>query len=182
MTKRLVVLLVLLGLAAGCGSSSRKSDLRERAEICARSWEAKGFTFDPNTMTCEEMYERAQAIRKAAYWKERGYTFDPNTMTVKEMDRRASDLRTMGVREYPPASGAARGDEAGGTSSQPAVRPADLRTRRMLQKMTIFEVRAKYPMYNDMDDMELTRGIHDRYFADMPFQDFARRFLGYEVQ
>lgn len=181
MAKHLVLLLALLGLAAGCATSSSKSASGERAAICAESWKAKGFTFDPNTMTCDEMFERAQAIRKAAYWRQRGYTFDPNTMTVKQMNQRAADLRAMGVHQYPPAS-VSQGDETNEVATEPAVRPEDTRTRRMLQKMTIFEVRAKYPMYNDMDDMELTQGIHDRYFADMPFQDFARQFLGYSSQ
>ncbi len=181
MAKHLVLLLVLLGLVAGCGSSSSRSDSRERAAICAESWKAKGFTFDPDTMTCEQMYERAQAIRKAAYWRQRGYTFDPNTMTVKQMNQRAADLRAMGVHQYPPAS-ASQGGETNEAATTPAIRAQDVRTRRMLQKMTIFEVRAKYPMYNDMDDMELTQGIHDRYFADMPFQEFARQFLGYSSQ
>jgi hypothetical protein len=62
----------------------------------------------------------------------------------------------------------------------PAVRPEDAGTRRQLEKMTIRQVRARYPQYNDMDDMELARGIHGRYFRDVPFADFTRKFLGYQ--
>ena len=158
MVNRIVILLALSGLIAGCSAGMR--DPRARAAICARSWKAKGFAFDPNTMTCDEMFERAQAIRNAAYWRQRRYTFDPNAMTARQMDRKAAELRKMKVRVYPQA-----------------VAPQDAPIRRMLEGMAIAQVRERYPQYNDMDDMELARGIHARYFADVPFDDFAQRFL-----
>ncbi|MDI6449494.1 hypothetical protein [Anaerobaca lacustris] len=158
MVTRFVILLTLPWLVLGCSAGMR--DPRTRAAICARSWKAKGFAFDPSTMTCDEMFERAQAIRNAAYWRQRRYTFDPNTMTAKQMDRKAAELRKMKVRVYPPA-----------------VAPEDVPTRRMLEAMTLAELREQYPQYNDMDDMELARGIHGRYFGDVSFDDFAARFL-----
>ncbi len=158
MLDRIVILLALSGLIAGC--SARMRDPRARAAICARSWKAKGFAFDANTMTCDEMFARAQAIRNAAYWRQRRYTFDPDTMTARQMDRKAAELRRMKVRVYPPA-----------------VAPQDVPIRRMLEAMTVAQVRERYPQYDDMDDMELARGVHGRYFADVPFDDFAARFL-----
>lgn len=185
MVYRMVVLLALPCLVLGC--SGNNPDVHRdsaRAAICARSWKAKGFSFDPNTMTCAEMFERAQAIRKAAYWRPRGYAFDPDTMTAREMSRKAAELRKMGVNEYSSVPAAQRqGGEtvaAEAAPAQPLIRPEDAATRRALRKMTITQVRAKYPQYDDMDDIELTEGIHDRYFADVPFGDFAHRFLGYQ--
>jgi len=116
-------------------------------------------------MTCDEMFERAQAIRNAAYWQQRRYRFDPNTMTAREMDRRAAELRRMGVRVYPSA-------QAG-----EGVAPQDIATRRMLEGMTIAQVRERYPQYDDMDDVELAFAIHEKYFGDVPFAEFADRFL-----
>lgn len=158
MVNRVVVVLVLPYLLLGCSAGMR--DPRARAAICARSWKVKGFAFDANTMTCDEMFARAQAIRNAAYWRQRRYTFDANTMTARQMDRKAAELRRMKVRVYPPA-----------------VAPQDVPIRRMLEVMTVAQVRERYPQYDDMDDMELARGIHGRYFADVPFDDFAARFL-----
>lgn len=158
MIYRVVVVLALPWLVVGCSAGMR--DPRARAVICARSWKAKGFTFDANTMTCDEMFERAQAIRNAAYWRQRRYTFDPDTMTARQMDRKAAELRRMKVRVYPPA-----------------VAPQDAPIRRMLEGMTIAQVRERYPQYDDMDDMELARGVHGRYFVDVPFDEFVQRFL-----
>ncbi len=163
MMSRVVVVLVLPCLLLGCSAGRR--DPRARAAICAKSWKAKGFAFDPDTMTCDEMFERAQAIRNAAYWQQRRYRFDPNTMTAREMDRRAAELRRMGVRVYPSA-------QAG-----EGVAPQDIATRRMLEGMTIAQVRERYPQYDDMDDVELAFAIHEKYFGDVPFAEFADRFL-----
>jgi len=194
MMSRVVMLLALPWLVLGCSDGMR--DPRARAAICARSWKVKVFTFDADTMTCAEMFERAQAIRNAAYWRQRGYAFDPNIMTAGQMDRRAAEFRKSGVKVYPPplttqpsttpaeaieaeaiASEAVPVPEAATETPTPA-RPEDVETRRMLQKMTIVQVRKKYPQYDDMDDMELTHAIHGRYFREVPFADFARRFLG----
>ncbi len=186
---RVVVVLALPWLVVGCSAGMR--DPRARAAICARSWKVKGFTFDADTMTCAQMFERAQAIRNAAYWRQRGYAFDPNIMTAGQMDRQAAEFRKSGVKVYPPpltappapaeaeatASGATGVAEAA-TETPTPVRPEDVEIRRMLQKMTIVQVRKKYPQYDDMDDMELTHAIHGRYFREVPFADFARRFLG----
>lgn len=199
MMNRVVMLSILLWLVVGCaapsGSGPDVDRDRARAAICAESWRAKGFAFDPNTMTCEQMFERAQAIRNAAYWRQQGYAFDPNIMTAGQMDRRAAEFRKSGVKQYPPALTApAEAAEAETTAPETApevapvpqtapqavapIQPQDLATRRMLEKMTITQVRRKYPQYNDMDDMELTDAIHERYFRDVPSADFARRFLG----
>lgn len=187
MMYRLALLLTLPWLVLGCASSSH-SDVdvdrdRGRAVACAESWKEKGFTFDPDTMTCEQMFERAQAIRNAAYWQQRGYTFDPNVMTAKEMDQKAVALRAMGTHEYPPTP-AEQASQAQTPASQtaalekkPTIRPEDVEVRRMLQRMNITQVRKRFPHYNDMDDMELARGIHNRYFPDIPFSEFAERFL-----
>jgi hypothetical protein len=40
---------------------------------------------------------------------------------------------------------------------------------------TIQEIRQKYPQYKDMSDEQLAHGLHDKYYADMPFDDFASR-------
>jgi Tfp pilus assembly protein PilP len=191
MTNRLVVLLTLPWLALGCAAPSDgdlNSDVhrdRDRAAVCARSWKAKGFTFDPNTMTCAQMFEQAQAIRNAAYWKQQGYAFDPNAMTAKEMDRKAEELRKMGVQQYPSASATQTQTTASevapvraAAETKAPIQPQDVETRQMLEKMNIAQVRKRYPQYDDMDDMELAHGIHDRYFRDVPFADFARQFLG----
>ena len=192
MIDRLAVLLTLPWLILGCAASSDGDpDVdrdRARAAICAESWKAKGFTFDPNTMTCEQMFERAQAIRNAAHWRQQGYAFDPNTMSAEQMDRRGVELRKSGVNVYPPAPTAPAEGPASAPEAAPVpqtaaemvapVQPVDIATRRMLEKMTITQVRRKYPQYDDMDDVKLTHAIHERYFPDVPFADFARRFLG----
>ncbi len=187
MMYRLLLLLSLPWLTVGCASSSHRDvDAgrdRERAVACAERWQARGFVFDPNTMTCEQMFERVQAIRNAAYWKQQGYIFDPNTMSAKEMDQKAVALRAMGTHEYPPteAERAAKpqtpAPRTATLEEKPAIRAQDAEVRRMLQRMNITQVRKRFPHYNDMGDMELARGIHNRYFPDIPFSEFAERFL-----
>ena len=44
-------------------------------------------------MTCSQMFERVEGIRRATYWAGQGYHFDPNLMTSKEMDRKVEDTK-----------------------------------------------------------------------------------------
>ena len=172
---RVFVLLVLSCLVVGCASSSNGSGGSEdKAVRCARAWKARGFDFDPNTMTCEQMYARAQALRNAAYWKRRGYTFNADTMTAKEMNRRAAELRRQGIRQYRDPS--LPEDDA---APEPAERGRSVRDVRKLwlEKATLKQVRAKYPQYDDLDDVVLARRIHATYFSETPYEEFARRFL-----
>lgn len=41
--------------------------------------------------------------------------------------------------------------------------------------MDIRSVRQKFPQYNDLSDEQLARALHQRYYADMPYEDFAQR-------
>jgi hypothetical protein len=43
-------------------------------------------------MTCSQMFEKVQDIRRAAYWATRGHAFDPNLLTGKEMDQKVRDI------------------------------------------------------------------------------------------
>lgn len=43
---------------------------------------------------------------------------------------------------------------------------------------TMEEVRQKYPQYNDMSDEALAKALHQKFYSDMPFDDFANR-IGY---
>jgi hypothetical protein len=45
--------------------------------------------------------------------------------------------------------------------------------------MNFQEVRQKYPQYNDLSDDQLAAGLHQKYYSDMPFNDFASA-IGYE--
>ena len=169
------VLLVLSCLVAGCSSSSNGSgSSKDKAARCARAWKTRGFDFDPNTMTCEQMYAKAQALRNAAYWKRRGYVFDADSMTAKEMDRKAAELRRQGIRQYRDPS-LARDDVA----PEPKERGRSVRDVRKLwlERATLKQVRAKYPQYDDLDDAVLARRIHATYFSETPYEQFARRFF-----
>ena len=44
--------------------------------------------------------------------------------------------------------------------------------------MDIAEVRSKYPQYGDLPDEDLARGLHQKFYADLPFEDFSKR-IGY---
>ena len=39
--------------------------------------------------------------------------------------------------------------------------------------MNIKDVRAQYPEYNDMNDVDLARAMHGKFYSDMPFDEFA---------
>jgi hypothetical protein len=39
---------------------------------------------------------------------------------------------------------------------------------------TLAEFRAQYPQYDDMSDGDLATSLHEKYYSDMPFGDFAR--------
>lgn len=41
--------------------------------------------------------------------------------------------------------------------------------------MKIAEIRKQFPIYNDLSDGELARGIHKKYYPEMPYADFLRR-------
>jgi hypothetical protein len=40
---------------------------------------------------------------------------------------------------------------------------------------TMEEVRKQYPQYNDMSDEALAKALHQKFYSDMPFEDFAAR-------
>jgi hypothetical protein len=46
--------------------------------------------------------------------------------------------------------------------------------------MNLQEIRQKYPQYGDLTDQALADSLHKKYYADMPFEDFASR-IGYQV-
>src|SRR3990167_957723 len=41
--------------------------------------------------------------------------------------------------------------------------------------MNIQEIRAKYPQYGDLSDDQLGKALHAKFYADMPFDDFAQK-------
>lgn len=41
--------------------------------------------------------------------------------------------------------------------------------------MNIAEIRQKYPQYNDLSDEQLAKGLHQKYYVNMPFDDFSQR-------
>lgn len=38
---------------------------------------------------------------------------------------------------------------------------------------TIAEIREKYPQYSDLSDEQLAKGLHQKFYSDLPFEDFA---------
>lgn len=40
---------------------------------------------------------------------------------------------------------------------------------------TIQEIRKQYPQYNDMPDADLAKALHDKFYSDMPFDEFSKR-------
>lgn len=91
--KRVAVLSILLFVLAGCNSASDYlGDAKLEATQCAKNWKAQGYNFDPNCITCSQMFKKVAAIRRAEYWKERGYHRDPNLMTREEIDQKVKDI------------------------------------------------------------------------------------------
>ena len=45
--------------------------------------------------------------------------------------------------------------------------------------MNIKEFREKYPQYNDLSDQELSDKFYNKYYSDMPREQFNQKFLGY---
>lgn len=44
--------------------------------------------------------------------------------------------------------------------------------------MNLKEIRAKYPMYDDLSDDAFVKGFHTKFYSDLPFKDFSKR-IGY---
>ena len=47
--------------------------------------------------------------------------------------------------------------------------------------LTINDVREKFPQYKDLSDEQLAQGLHKKYYADMPFDDFSTK-IGYKAE
>jgi len=41
----------------------------------------------------------------------------------------------------------------------------------------ISEFRKQYPQYNDINDVKLTKLLHNKYYSDMPIEDFGAKFV-----
>jgi hypothetical protein len=49
--------------------------------------------------------------------------------------------------------------------------------------ITIQEVRAKYPQYNDLSDKELVDSLHGKYYSDIPINEFYQKVgLGQDIE
>jgi hypothetical protein len=46
---------------------------------------------------------------------------------------------------------------------------------------SIEDVRKQYPQYNDMSDLDLAKGLHQRYYSDMPLEEFTSK-IGVEYK
>jgi hypothetical protein len=82
----LIVLICTAMFLSGCGVKPLHTSRDRKAIKCAKHWKTQGYDFDPKTMTCSEMNEKASAMKRAAYWSQQDYCFDPNSMTAEEMD------------------------------------------------------------------------------------------------
>jgi len=47
--------------------------------------------------------------------------------------------------------------------------------------LTISDVREKFPQYKDLSDEQLAQGLHKKYYADMPFEEFSNK-IGYKTE
>jgi len=47
--------------------------------------------------------------------------------------------------------------------------------------MNLQEFRQQYPQYDDMSDNDLAKGLHEKYYSDMPFEDFSKQ-IGHTSQ
>lgn len=41
--------------------------------------------------------------------------------------------------------------------------------------MNLQEIRQKYPQYDDLSDEQLAKGMHGKFYSDMPFEDFSQK-------
>ncbi len=88
-----MIMSVLVFVIAGCSNNSKNIPIeKQRAIDCANNWQKQGYDFDPNTMTCYQMYERALAIRTAKHWNEKGYVFDFDSMTMSQINQKVKDI------------------------------------------------------------------------------------------
>lgn len=91
--RKVVIVSILVCAITGCvGNPYCPSNQRLKAIKCAANWNASGYNFDPNSMTCLQMYERVEAIQRAEFWAEKGYVFDPNSMAWSQMDLKVKDI------------------------------------------------------------------------------------------
>ena len=44
-----------------------------------------------------------------------------------------------------------------------------------MAEITIEDFRKKYPQYNDLSDEQLAQGLHEKFYGDMPFDDFSSK-------
>ncbi len=90
---KLVTLLALVFVVAGCNSNSNNiSKKRQQAINCANNWKVRGYDFDPNSMTCRQMYQRVKVMQKIQFWTVKGYTLDTNLLTLDEIDKKVKDI------------------------------------------------------------------------------------------
>ena len=47
--------------------------------------------------------------------------------------------------------------------------------------MNITEFRQKNPDYNDLNDEQLTKALHQKFYSDLPFEQFAQKFMPQEA-
>ncbi len=90
--KKSLILLLLVLLLGGCKFTGECSDGANDSASCAQDRARQGYEFDPNCMSCSQMWSTVQAVRRAAYWSEKGYVVDPNSLTWQQVAEKVADI------------------------------------------------------------------------------------------
>jgi len=65
---------------------------KKKNEIRAKYWSARGYNFNPDSMTAFMMDQKVKDIERAKYWQQKGHNFNPDTMTAFMMDQKVKDI------------------------------------------------------------------------------------------
>jgi hypothetical protein len=91
--KKTALLPLLILCLAGCSTpTGQPSRVTPDAVRCDQNWKRQGFDFDPNCMTCSQMWDSVQARRRAAYWRTKGYVVDANSLAWQQIDQKVRDF------------------------------------------------------------------------------------------
>lgn len=105
-----------------------------------------------------------------------GGSANPTSTDVPEIpedDETEAQHRAAG-RGLPSALTEDQSPTAGGFDGAASV------TEPSQSSITIGAVREKYPQYKDLSDQQLAEGLHRKFYADMPFDQFSAR-IGYQA-
>jgi len=95
-----MLICIVLLLCGCKSQSARVKSPRQTIVVCDKNHEIEECDCDSVEVTHNQTCKKTAATRRANYWADQGYSFDPNSMTANEMDQYVKSIIFRRMASY----------------------------------------------------------------------------------